>query len=340
MTLEEIAEILPHPNADRLEIAKLASMDFQFVVGKGDFRAGQEVIYFPIDSLIPQQHLATLGLTGKLSGKDRNRLRTVKLRGVISQGLVASLEKFFPAGTVMIPDLTSALGVTKYEPPVIFEKCGNLLPLPEGQGVYDIESCDRYPLIAETLMDKEVWVSEKLEGTNFSSTLAANGKFFVNQRNYTIQPTDAGEHSFWKIARELEIEKRLRKVFPTQKVVLYGEILGSGIQGDYYGLKKQTVRFYDLRVDGHWLNFHEFTEILCILGLQDFIVPTVASGKLRDILGGKSIKEFSNGKSLFAPEKLREGIVIKPLIGENCPELDGRLLLKQRSPEYLAGNEN
>src|SRR5579871_6162215 len=119
VTVERIEQVWPHDNADRLEMARVASMTYQFVIAKGSFRTGDLVIYFPIDSLLPQPIIDKLGLSGKLAGSQRNRVKTVRLRGQISQGIVAEpdllLEDWASAVYHEGQGVTERLGVTKYE---------------------------------------------------------------------------------------------------------------------------------------------------------------------------------------------------------------------------------
>lgn len=72
VTIESISKIYPHPNADRLELAQIDGMAYQFIIGKGQFHEGDLVVYFPIDSLLPPTVVSYMGLEGKLSGKKRS----------------------------------------------------------------------------------------------------------------------------------------------------------------------------------------------------------------------------------------------------------------------------
>src|SRR5260221_603855 len=90
VSVERIASVWEHANADRLELARLASMSYQFVIAKGSYQVCDLVVYFPIDSLLPASIISALELTGKLAGSEKNRVKTIRLRGVISQGVVAS----------------------------------------------------------------------------------------------------------------------------------------------------------------------------------------------------------------------------------------------------------
>jgi RNA ligase (TIGR02306 family) len=187
VTREKIGSVSPIPDADKIEMAKLDGMDFQFVIMKDDFKPGDDCLYFPVDSLLPEELVEKMGLTGKLSGKKKNRIKTVKLRGQISQGIVTKTD-LAPDGMSDPEKLTEHLGVEKYEPPVVVGEDCDLVPLPDGLSVYDIEGADRYTHIAESLMDQDVVITEKVEGTNFSVSVSKDGVVSVNQRRYAIKP--------------------------------------------------------------------------------------------------------------------------------------------------------
>lgn len=96
VTIEKIDKVWKHPNADALDLASLEGITFQFVVGKDSMKPGDKVVYFPVDSLLPEEVKAVLPevIVSKLSGKDRNRIKTNRLRGEISQGLAFGIEEF------------------------------------------------------------------------------------------------------------------------------------------------------------------------------------------------------------------------------------------------------
>jgi RNA ligase (TIGR02306 family) len=341
----------PIPGADRIEVATLQGMDFQFVIQKAQFKPGDACLYFPVDALLPVPIQETLGLVGKLAGKQRNRIKTVKLRGQISQGIVA--------GTSLIPpemlakgdpaEITAHLGIEKYEPPELIAQDGKLLPLPDGLSVYDIEGADRFVEIAQQFFDRPVFITEKVEGSNFSVLAQpSGGEPLVNQRSKTIVPIEGVEHTFWKIARRQKIIDFAQSLAARlgKAVAVYGEALGPGIQSNIYGFKEHQALLFDIRVGHQWIAAAEFiAEVTAFYekeGLPVPLVPVLSRDKtLREWLNeqaGKSLKEASNGTSLLAATA-REGIVIRPMVEESLPEF-GRLIIKQRSPEYLAKNEN
>lgn len=358
VTLETIDTVRTHPNADRLDLATVKGMTFQFVVGRDQWKAGDSVLYFPVDSVLPASVVEQLGLTGRLSGSDKNRIKTVRLRGEISQGLVADPVPFLGA-TFQEPELfmssegitgwtpellTAHLGVTKYEPPLKYSRVGNLLPMPDGVGVYDIEGADRYPGVIDLLMDQPVCITEKLEGTNLWVRRLTDGTVQVGQRNYLIEEVPALDKAnmYWDAVRECGVLPLLETAaarFPGQTITFRGELLGQSIQGYYKGLKENTIRFFDVQVDGHYLVFEAFIALIP----PEQRVPVLFVGTLREWLGGRTIQETSNGDSVFSPGQKREGIVIRPMVErqilDEIPGFRGRLLIKQRSPEYLAGGD-
>lgn len=218
VTIEMIGEIREHTNADRLEMATLRGKDYDFVVMKGQFQPGDTVVYFPVDSILPEWVTNALGLTGKLAGKEQNRVKTIKLRGNISQGVVASPATFAthqPALKAAHPgdDVTALLGVEKYEPPVIPSQHGNLVPLPQLVGKYDIESAQNHVDLVSVLMDEPVYITEKLEGSHWSATwFAETDSLVVCQRNYRIEPNNNGEHDWHKAARVGNYGDKLRAI--------------------------------------------------------------------------------------------------------------------------------
>jgi len=84
LTIEE------HPNADAIELAKVG--DYRSIVGKGQFNTGDLGVYIPEGAIVPELIIERLGLVGKLAGKKKNRVKAIRLRKVLSQGLIYPVE--------------------------------------------------------------------------------------------------------------------------------------------------------------------------------------------------------------------------------------------------------
>lgn len=344
VTIERIEKVWAHPDADRLDLGSVEGLAFQFCIGKGQYKVGDTVVYIPVDAVLPDALIDRLDLRNMLAGAQRNRVKTVQLRGQISQGLVVRPESVLPEG-MPVPavktDITELLGVTKYEPPEVFIPGGKLIPLPDGLGVYDIEGADRFAQVVEMLMDTLCYITEKVEGSNAALVKMPTGEVVICQRNYALE-MDTGDtpSSYDKAAKAAHLYKLLDALAernPGQMVAIRAELLGPGVQGNIYGLKEHKLCVFDIKVGGHYVAPNAFENWLLDPNNR---VPVLARGvTLREWLAGRSIQEASNGMSLLNPNVRREGIVIKPMVEEYVDFGDGhrqRLIIKQRSPLYLA----
>src|SRR6478672_11878081 len=122
-TLRVTAEPLTihvHPNADALELAQVGL--YRAVVAKGAFRTGDHAIYIPEQSVLPPELIEEIGLTGRLAGPAKDRVKAIRLRGELSQGIVCLPKALngadLAAAHASGEDFAERLGVTKWVPPV------------------------------------------------------------------------------------------------------------------------------------------------------------------------------------------------------------------------------
>ena len=181
--------IRPHPDADALEVAQVGA--FQCVVGKGLYDDGDLAVYIPEGALVPADVLARLDLTDRLAGKDKNRVKAIKLRGVLSQGItypvdlslasdnpdVGVLHLPVPSDPNQIPeaeivtlgqDVSEVLGVTKWIPPIPSHMAGEVYFTGLEKTVrYDIENWKKFPGATDQIISEgvDVTFTEKLHGT-------------------------------------------------------------------------------------------------------------------------------------------------------------------------------
>lgn len=364
VTVEKIEEIRKHQNADRLEIIKLVDIGYQMIVPKGQYSIGDLIVYFPLDARIPNSILNRMGMVGKLGGKEHDIVKTVKLRGQISQGFVADItviledqesdiwDRSIDKGYNLIPigsDVTEILGVTKYEPLSVLTKSANLKPLPEHVAKYDIENAEHYGEIVKRLMMGTVYISEKVEGSHWACSLdCKTNEVHVYQRNYEIVPIEGkGTHTWWKCFIDGEFERKLHSIKRyllkrSGHITIRGEIIGPGIQKNYYKLDSHQVLAFEIEVDGKPVNAEPFLTICTI-----FVIPSVPMLWLRKSVldwiairidnynGITDLPEISTGYSQINMDKRREGIVIKPMV-EMIEDGFGRVFIKQKSPIFLA----
>lgn len=187
-----IDAIEKHPNADSLEIAVLRG--FRCIVKIGEFEPGDIAVYIPEASVLPDWLLRKLGLwdeekeKGKLAGTAGNRVKAVKLRGIVSQGLLYpifldqdnlpfidteddtyTLYDFEHSDLEVVKsrcidiDVAPELGITKYEPPVPSHMSGEVCNIFGHTMKYDIENIQNHTNVL--VPGEEVVFTEKLHGT-------------------------------------------------------------------------------------------------------------------------------------------------------------------------------
>lgn len=350
----EIVEILKsekHPNADKLSVYTING--WQVIGGLDQYKVGQKVIYFPIDSILPAQ------VESKIFGPDskvklsKSRIKTIKLRGAVSQGLITDPTEFGLERESIGADVTAKLGVIKYEPPEVPTGYGNVRVTvskknssPYFHKYTDLENAKNYPNLFEE--GEEVVITEKIHGTNFRCGyvpfnadtfvkkikkffgLAPKFEFVYGSRNMQLQ-NQVFYTGYYDSNVYADIVKKydLRDILKEGEVV-YGEIYGDGIQKNYsYGLvNEKALTIFDVMVNEQYLDSDKLSEFTFIRDLP--LVPVLYKGKF----SLTEAKEFTKGDSVLASnQKIREGVVIKP--AQESKTYIGRKILKLISDDYL-----
>ena len=328
-SIQRIRALEPIEGADAIE--KAAVLGWQLVVKKGEFQVGDLAVYCEIDSILPDKpEFAFLKPRGM-------RIKTIRLRGQISQGICFGLS-VLPGGFEIAEDAdcTEALGVTKYEPPmpaclngVAKGKFPSFIPKTDETRVQVLQHIlDRYK-------GEKCYVTEKIDGSSVTYFLY-DGEFGVCSRN--LELLEDAENSYWKVARELDIENKLRHFAPNH--ALQGELIGEGIQSNKLKIRGQTVKFFNAYniATGAYLGFEEFRALLTQLELP--MVPLIDTGyELENNI--EAIISRATIKSTICNEVWAEGIVIRPYfekfdpltVNENFS--GGRVSFKAVNPEFL-----
>ena len=209
-----VEAVLPHPNADRLEIAMVGG--WKSICRKGELQAGQKVVFFPPDSILPpalaeDPPAGRLGVAKYCSLLPRNeqgvrppgyRVKAARLRGQPSFGLVMALDRSrgdldWPADT----DVAEFYGIEKWEPPLKCEAGDSAPEHPWFPKYTDIEHYANYPTaIAD---GEEVVITEKIHGTNARCglVLAAAEDGSASGRGWPVRTTSAGSSTAASTAR-------------------------------------------------------------------------------------------------------------------------------------------
>lgn len=311
----KINSVLPHPNADRLDMATFEGMAYQVVTAKGNFQVGDMAFYFPIDSVIPDSFLDEFGIRPYYSKK----LRAAKLRGIFSEGLLIPVgEKF--TGTVG-DDYTEHFGVTKYVYPIPQNMSGDV-ENPIGQ--YKFPSPENLKRYRDVLhYGEEVVVTEKLHGTNFSVLVDADGTH-VGSHNYFWKNNETNKNLVY--VRAYNDHPALHKLPPNTQV--FGEIYG--VQDIKYGLDKGKlgIALFAVRREGYFLDYPAFVAFC-----EDFSLPRVPV-LYTGPYSWEAVSQFNNANSILDQKCIIEGVIAQPVVERTHPEI-GRVVLKLISDRYL-----
>lgn len=319
-TIRKIAAIEPIEGADAIEVAVVDG--WKVVVKKAEFQVDSLAVYLEIDSWVPTE-LAPFLSKGKepreYEGVKGERLRTVKLRGQLSQGLLLPITVLTDNGPdvgfgfsceVRIEegfDVSEALGVIKWERPMNAQLAGMargnfpaLVPKTDQERIQNLTRS-----FAEYQLDS--WsITEKLDGSSCTFYLDDEGVFHVCSRNLDLKEDEA--NSFWKVARKFQIEDIMRRNFMLG-MAIQGEMIGEGIQGNQY---KTQLDFYvyDMynTATGQYILPMQLKAACERLGLKH--VPILVDSTEIKEQTIQSILDFAEGKSLLNGSN-REGVVFK-----------------------------
>ena len=241
-SIRRVSEILPIEGADSIEIAKVDG--WQCVVKKGDFKAGDIGVYFEIDSVLPERE------EFEFMRARHFRVRTIKLRKQLSQGLMMPLSILGNTGEEVFigADVTQRLGVVKYEPAIPATLAGQIKgSFPAFIEKTDQERCQNLVAeIAEAVEKGTLFeITEKLDGTSMTVYLN-EGEFGVCSRNLDQKRAENPDENstFWKVAIGMGLEDAMKKV--GRNIALQGELIGPGIQKNRYKLDKQQFMIFDV----------------------------------------------------------------------------------------------
>ena len=318
-TIRKIAAIESIEGADAIEVAVVDG--WKVVVKKGEFAVDSLAVYIEIDSWVSND-IAPFLSKGKepreYEGIKGERLRTVKLRGQISQGLllpISLIESMGPNNDVGFScevrieegfDMTEALGIIKWERPMNAQLAGMargnfpaLVPKTDQKRIQNLtRSFEQY--------QQDTWsITEKLDGSSCTFYLDED-VFHVCSRNLDLKEDEA--NSFWKVARKFNIEDIMRRNF-MKGMAIQGEMIGEGIQGNQYKVQLD-FRVYDMYNvhTGQYLLPMQLKAACEKLGLKHVpILDENASIKDHTI---QSLLQYAEGKSLLNGSN-REGVVFR-----------------------------
>lgn len=340
-SIQKVIEVIPIENADRIELVKI--LGWQCIVRKGLYKKGDLGVYIEIDSIVPDIPIFSFMKERKF------RVKTIKLRGQISQGLFMSFDEMKLRNTKRLKegtDLTNYLNIKKWEPKeeVVYKgynkksiwwKLVYTIPLLKmfrkkcGQGAsfptHLVPKTDETRLqslgsnFLEEYKDIPISISQKMDGSSVTFILN-KGKFSVASRNVWF--LEKNNTNFWKIVELTNIDKAMKKVFNKRNICLQGELCGPGIQENKY-------KFDDLRFFLFGAFDSDKKVYFAPKDLEDIFYLLKENGASIDIVeqleipNNKTIKDigvtiddwlkFADSKSIYNKDTWNEGIVVRSL---------------------------
>jgi len=359
-TIRKIKEIRPIEGADAIELAVVDG--WNVVVAKNvGHKVGDKVVYCEIDSFLPiREEFEFLRKSSykKMGDQEGFRLKTIRLRGTISQGLILPysiipIAQFataydLPEGM----DVSEMLKIVKYDPPIPAQLAGKVKGnFPGFLRKTDEERCQNLSSEYQrwrTNPELSFYVTEKLDGSSFTCYLK-DGQFGVCSRNLELaepEPFVPGmemcgdgierprqENTFWKVVREMKIREKLEKACQElgRNLCIQGEIYGSGIQGNPYNIKGQTLRLYNI----FDIDSQEYFGLPMFLATAeiDLEIPTVPVLEMHFELPEtiEDLLAYAESKSVLNKDTEREGVVIR--------SLDRKISFKAISNKFLLGSK-
>lgn len=342
-SIQTVTSIEPIPNADAIE--RIRVLGWTVVGKKGEFREGDRVIYCEIDSLLPERPEFEFLRAGSFKpaivegGQELQRagfrIRTIKLRGQVSQGLCLPLS-LLPPGVSSEPgtDVTDLLQIIKYDPPPPPGMNGKAKgPFPGFLPKTDETRIQVLQPLLEIYRGTTFFITEKLDGTSFTAFLR-NGEFGICSRNLLLDENDETS-SVVRLSRELDLPSRLREIETRFGVspAIQGEIIGPGIQKNRYGLARPELHVFSLiNITRSQLVDRELMlKALASVGLRS--VPQLGTVVLDHTID--ELVKMAEGQSQLNPKTLREGLVFRPDTEVHEPLIGGRLSFKVINPQFL-----
>lgn len=297
------------PKADLIEVVQFGGWDC--VVKKEDnFQVGQEVVYIEIDAFLPEGNPNwdfLMASNVKIQGGRRGHvLKTVRLRGQVSQGLVLPL-------SVLEGGDVESLGIEKYDPPTPACMRGlqkglfpSFLRKTDAERIQNLELSD--------LIGKSFEVTEKLEGTSFTAYFLNEEEYGACSRNVEFKLSQENNHNLYvSMSNEINVFDLLADYYKREKkpICIQGEIIGHGIEKNIYQLNNKDVRFFNAFDPStySYLGCSERRALIESLGLKH--VPVIEKDfYLNEDLTHKDLLTMAETKSALK-DVSAEGLVFK-----------------------------
>ena len=362
-----VSEVSRHPDADRLDVCMVGG--WRVVTARDEIRPGDEAVYFEIDSALPADddrygylHTRCLKRFRRTGGRPDTvvvRIRTAKIRGVLSQGLLMPRWKFSELLSFSVgDDVTSVLRVIHYDE--LFEEVSaerhtggggdraKANRLPKAPAGYPMEYAfprtdqERVQNIDDVLRSGRYAglhfeVTEKLDGSSMTvcwlPTVRPDSPIALCSRNLEVSVD--GDGKFARAFRDFALGRAVRMMselcFGGHDIALQGELTGPGINGNRAGRGDFCYNVFDV-FDVTLCRFAKPADVVAACatcGVPHVPVIDPMMPYDAEVFTSDGLLAMADGASVFSPHgNPREGLVFK------CVE-DPSIHFKAVSNRYL-----
>ncbi|MCL2007965.1 MAG: RNA ligase (ATP) [Treponema sp.] len=329
VTIQRVKMISTIPDSDFLELAHV--LGWQCVAKKGEFKEGDLGVYFEVDSFLPEDERYEFLRNSSYRDNEDNgkgfRIRTAKMRGQLSQGLLLPLEKFPElVGAGEGVDVTEKLNVKKWYIPETSNPGGTIIgERPHGIPASDEIRIQSEPELLEKLSGKPYYITTKMDGTS-GIVYYIDGEIGCCSRNKEIKDEEGA--LYWLPVYKYGLKEKLANY--GKNLVLTGEICGPGIQKNKLRMAEIEWFVFDVKDwdSNKYLPYEEACKVCKDLGLS--IVPLEEQGE-KFAYNLEELLEKARGKYPSGLDK--EGIVVRDLMAPKATSfkvLNNDALLKEK----------
>lgn len=341
-SVQKIVNVEPIEGADRIELAHV--LGWQCVVNKGEFKPGDPCVYFEIDSFLPIRPefeflRASSYKNSELLGEGF-RLRTMRFRGQISQGLCLPVSILTESGWQGLPegtDVTELLGVRKWEIPEMATTGGTVIgQLPGDVPHTDETRVQAQPSLIDEFKGLDYYISTKMDGSSHSVSVDSN-EAHVTGHNYEYR--DDGKSSFYEFVKAngiIEAAKTYAKRHSLNSLTIQGEYCGPGIQQNRLRLQKPEWYVFTVRENGKRVGLEEMMNVCREMSVQSVPIEEIGTDLPSKYPTVEALLSRADGEYPRGGKK--EGIVIRPVEPVYSTTISGALSMKVVNNKYLLKN--
>jgi len=334
-SIQEISDIKPIENADAIELVVIKG--WQCVAKKSEFRKGDLCIYFEVDSFLPiDKRYEFLRKTSYRNNEHMGegfRVRTITMRGELSQGLALPLASFPEISPELGLDVSNQLNVKKWEQPESATSSGiEIGEKPFGIPTTDETRLQSMPEFLDAFNGIPYYVTTKMDGT--SCTIYHNdGEVGVCGRNKEYKE-DTDTCSMWQWVYKHKIKEKLMDL--AENIAIQGEFCGAGIQKNRLKLMEPNLYVFDIVVlregggPGKKMGLADLQRYCDQLGLD--MVPVEEVG---DYFNYTLEELLEKAKGQYSSGLDKEGIVIRAQEPGHNSSINHKMSFKVINNDFL-----